>query len=176
MWRSPKPDAGPAANTSDAFVPPNPNEFDRTALGSSGSRWGLPATKLASRWGCGLSRFRVCGAIPCTIASKQKMASTAPAAPSKCPVAPLVEDTAMAGSALPPPLFLVAAAPNTDAIACCSASSPAVLRYGAAWTIDQDKEARVVVAGQNAASHAQSPAYHCVYCSMAHSDRFPRYD
>ncbi len=55
-----------------------------------------------------------------SLTSPVKMASTAPAAPSRCPVAPLVEDTSTG-------LLRVEleASPNTAAIARCSTSSPA---------------------------------------------------
>lgn len=116
--------AGAAANTSAAFVPPNPKLLLRTARGESpGSAWGRGPTKPVSSGGSGASRLAVGGAMPSRTASTLKMASTAPAAPSRCPVAPLVEETARGrpegGWAA------VAGSPNTAAMARCSMSSPA---------------------------------------------------
>ena len=49
----------------------------------------------------GFSRFRVGGATWSRIASVQKIASTAPAAPSRCPIEDLVEDIVTRPAALP---------------------------------------------------------------------------
>ena len=114
---------GAVANTSAAFVPPKPKLFERTARGPAGRARGPSAalSRPASNGGSGATRLAVGGAWPLSSASSEKMASTAPAAPSRCPVAPLVEDTASGGW----PDAEVAASPNTAAIACCSMSSPA---------------------------------------------------
>jgi hypothetical protein len=111
--------------TRAAFVPPKPKLFESTALGPCGSCKGSPATNPASNGGSGSLRLTVGGATPCHNASSVKMPSTAPAAPRRWPVAPLVEDTAMGG--LPDvEAGAVAASPKTDAIARCSMSSPGV--------------------------------------------------
>ena len=140
--------AGGVANTSEALVPPKPNELVSAARGPGGRATppllfallllgplGLlmllllppPLVPLpprtspgSSRGGSGESRLAVGGATPRASASTVKMASTAPAAPSRCPVAPLVEETASGGRPSPP----VTASPNTAAIARCSMSSP----------------------------------------------------
>ena len=64
----------------------------------------------------GLSRLSVGGATLSRMASTEKMASTAPAAPSRCPIADLVDDMAS----------LPAALPNSRSTAASSISSPIV--------------------------------------------------
>src|SRR5260221_6071368 len=69
-------------STSDALVPPKPNELERAwviffSRAFSGMR-SSPATSSA-----GSFRWSVGGKMPCSIASAQIAASTAPAAPSK---------------------------------------------------------------------------------------------
>src|SRR5215470_15170146 len=73
-----------------ALVPPNPKEFDKAArilrgLACFGAR-------SMSQPSDGLSRLRVGGATWSRSARMEKIASTAPAAPSRCPIADLVED------------------------------------------------------------------------------------
>lgn len=78
------PPRGGSANTSAALVPPKPKLLLSTALGASTGSWhGCPATRLRSNGGSGASRLAVGGASPLRSASKLKMASTAPAAPSR---------------------------------------------------------------------------------------------
>src|SRR5215475_11783189 len=77
-------------NTSEAFVPPNPNEFDKTtSISRSRALCGTRSTVDLTE---GLSRLSVGGATLSRIARIEKMASTAPAAPSRWPIADLVED------------------------------------------------------------------------------------
>src|SRR5687768_12769843 len=76
----------------DAFVPPKPNELDRTVLISFLRAFN--GTKSMSVSTDGFSRLRVGGQILSLRDSKEKMASTAPAAPRRCPVEDLVEDIA----------------------------------------------------------------------------------
>src|SRR6266404_3284732 len=83
----------------DALVPPKPNEFDSTTLisrlrGTCGTRSIAVSTD-------GLSRLMVGGAMQSRIASTLKMHSTAPAAPSRCPVDDLVDDIDTLEAALP---------------------------------------------------------------------------
>src|SRR5690606_8342207 len=73
-----------------ALVPPKPKEFDTAArilrgLACFGAR-------SMSQPSDGLSRLRVGGATWSRSARMEKIASTAPAAPSRCPIADLVED------------------------------------------------------------------------------------
>ena len=98
-------------NSSAAFVPPKPKEFDMTAIGPLGSRLAaFTPTMFASKSGFCLLKFSVGGAVWLTKASTVNTASTAPAAPSKCPVAPFVDDTARQ----PPGVEdVVARSPNT---------------------------------------------------------------
>src|SRR5271170_3088403 len=84
-----QPKLGPP-KISDALVPPKPNEFDSTYL-TLRSR-ACFATRSMSQEGEGLSRLRVGGTTPSRIARIENIASTLPAAPSRCPIADLVED------------------------------------------------------------------------------------
>src|SRR5262245_12400626 len=85
--------------TSVALVPPKPKELDRAA--ATGRFFALWGTRSISVWTEGLSRFSVGGTMPSRIASVQKIASTAPAAPSKWPIDDLVEDIDNLPVALP---------------------------------------------------------------------------
>src|SRR5664279_1638647 len=84
---------------SEALVPPKPNELDSTT----------PISRLRATCGTrsigvstdGLSRLSVGGATPSRIARIEKIASTAPAAPSRWPIDDLVEDIEMRPAALP---------------------------------------------------------------------------
>src|SRR5258706_7308913 len=83
----------------DALVPPKPNEFESATLisrlrGVCGTRSIAVATD-------GLSRLMVGGAILSRIARTLKIASIAPAAPSRCPVDDLVDDIDTLEAALP---------------------------------------------------------------------------
>lgn len=73
-----------------ALVPPNPKEFDIAI--SIFFCLAILATKSISQFSEGLSKFKVGGAILSLIAKREKIASTLPAAPSKWPMADLVED------------------------------------------------------------------------------------
>src|SRR5271155_5605766 len=84
-----RPKPGPP-KISDALVPPKPNEFDSTYL-TLRSR-ACFATRSMSQEGEGLSRLRVGGTTPSRIARIENIASTLPAAPSRCPIADFVED------------------------------------------------------------------------------------
>src|SRR5215813_12559970 len=86
-------------NTSDALVPPKPNEFDSTtSISRSRARCGTKSTVALTE---GLSRLSVGGATRSRIAKIEKMASTAPAAPSKWPIEDLVEDMEMQPASSP---------------------------------------------------------------------------
>ena len=84
MWRKREPNCAfrrRAAEPGDAFVPPKPNELDSATLisrffASCGTRSIAVSTE-------GLSRLSVGGTILSRIASAEKIASIAPAAPSK---------------------------------------------------------------------------------------------
>src|ERR1700724_407007 len=74
----------------EALVPPKPNEFDSATLisrfrGTCGTRSIAVSTD-------GLSRLMVGGATLSRIARMLKIASTAPAAPSRWPIDDLVDD------------------------------------------------------------------------------------
>src|ERR1700734_4214411 len=86
-------------NTSEALVPPNPNEFDSAIL--IGRFFALCATRSIVVVTDGLSRLIVGGTIPSRIASRQKIASTAPAAPSRWPMQDLVDNIAIPPAELP---------------------------------------------------------------------------
>ena len=73
-----------------ALVPPKPNEFDMTML--TGRSFALCGTKSMSQPSEGLNKLSVGGTILSRMAKTEKTASTAPAAPSKCPIADFVED------------------------------------------------------------------------------------
>ncbi len=74
----------------EALVPPNPKELDNAA--EIFRCFVCLGTKSMSHPADGFSKFRVGGAASHSIAFIEKIASTAPAAPSKCPIADLVED------------------------------------------------------------------------------------
>ncbi|CAG0918162.1 unnamed protein product [Notodromas monacha] len=88
-------------NTIDAFVPPKPKEFVnaiRLFLPASSSN---TLSHFCASFGTKFSspshgdvRLMVGGKTPVWHANKAAMASTIPAAPSKCPIAPLMDDTA----------------------------------------------------------------------------------
>ena len=77
------------------MVPPNPKEFDKTALiGFCTAALGARSIFVSTD---GFSRLMVGGAILSRMASSENTASTAPAAPSKCPIADLVDDMVTPG-------------------------------------------------------------------------------
>src|SRR5258706_13810416 len=83
----------------EALVPPKPNEFDSATLisrlrGACGTRSIAVSTD-------GFSRLMVGGAMLSRIARTLKIASTAPAAPSRCPVDDLGDDIDTLEAALP---------------------------------------------------------------------------
>src|SRR5215472_17286080 len=84
----------------EALVPPNPKEFESTG-----------SIAVATE---GLSRLSVGGARLSRMARAEKIASTAPAAPSRWPIADFVEDIET----------LPAALPNSLSTAASSISSP----------------------------------------------------
>src|SRR3546814_8990196 len=78
-----------SARTTLALVPPNPKEFDSARrTGRSFAAWGVRS--MSAQLGEGLSRLRVGGTTLSRIARIEKIASTAPAAPSRWPIADLV--------------------------------------------------------------------------------------
>src|SRR5262245_58052302 len=84
---------------SEALVPPKPNEFDSTVSMFRRRAWcGTRSIAVATD---GLSRLSVGGATLSRMASVEKIASTAPAAPRRCPIADLVEDIDTFPAALP---------------------------------------------------------------------------
>src|SRR6267154_6243192 len=80
----------PRCTITEALVPPKPNEFDSATLISRlrGARGTRSIAVSTDRF----SRLMVGGAILSRIARILKMVSTAPAAPSRCPVDDLVDD------------------------------------------------------------------------------------
>src|SRR4029079_18376766 len=83
----------------EALVPPKPNEFDSTTLISRlRARCGTRSIGVSTD---GLSRLRVGGPMLSRIARIEKIASTAPAAPSRWPIDDLVDDIDMRLAALP---------------------------------------------------------------------------
>ena len=79
--------------TNDALVPPKPNEFDSTvSIFRFFERCGTRSIAVSTD---GLSRLIVGGAMPSRMARIEKIASTAPAAPSRCPIEDLVDDMLM---------------------------------------------------------------------------------
>src|ERR1700710_3164174 len=85
--------------TREALVPPKPNEFDNATLISRGRAFcGTRSIAVSTD---GLSRLMVGGAMLSRIARMLKMASTAPAAPSRWPVEDLVDDIDTLEGALP---------------------------------------------------------------------------
>src|SRR5215813_8335809 len=79
-------------NTRDALVPPKPNELDKTT--SMSRLCALCGTRSSGVSTDGLSRLMVGGATLSRMASTEKIASTAPAAPSRWPIDDLVDDIA----------------------------------------------------------------------------------
>ena len=77
----------------EALVPPNPYELVSAILLTESLQCFGTGTKSKSISGSVDSKFNVGGSIPCLTASTVKAASSEPAAPKRCPVAPLVEDT-----------------------------------------------------------------------------------
>src|SRR6185437_13506675 len=100
-------------NTNVPLVPPKPNELDSTT--SSFASRATFGTKSRSQPSPGFSRLMVGGTMESRIARIEKIASTPPAAPSRCPVMDLVELT----------INLFAYSPNTLLMPCTSATSPA---------------------------------------------------
>lgn len=95
LTKPPNPPAATEANRTLALVPPNPKLLQVAARGPpAGSCAGCPRTSRGSSpSGSGWSRLHVAGARRLCSARMVKADSTAPAAPSKCPVAPFVELT-----------------------------------------------------------------------------------
>src|SRR5262249_27753149 len=88
-----------ARKISDALVPPKPNEVDSTVVISRFRA--LCGTRSIAVSTDGLSRLMVGGAVSSRMASTEKIASTAPAAPSRWPIDDLVDDIAIRPDALP---------------------------------------------------------------------------
>src|SRR4051812_9475601 len=86
-------------NTNDALVPPNPKELDKTT--SMSRAWALCGTRSSGVSTDGLSRLMVGGTQRSRMASTEKIASTAPAAPNRWPIEDLVDDMEMRPPALP---------------------------------------------------------------------------
>src|SRR5437667_12851808 len=85
--------------TKDALVPPNPNELDSTtSISRSLERCGTRSIGVSTD---GLSKLMVGGATRSRMASTEKIASTAPAAPNRWPIDDLVDDIAIRPAALP---------------------------------------------------------------------------
>src|SRR6202020_2154959 len=85
--------------TTDALVPPKPNEFDSTVWTSR--LRGVRGTRSIHVSTDGLSRLMVGGTMLSRIARMPKIASIAPAAPSRCPVDDLVDDIDTLDAAFP---------------------------------------------------------------------------
>src|SRR5215470_5649086 len=86
-------------NTSEALVPPNPNELESVIL--MGRLRALRGTRSRAVSTDGLSKLIVGGTTWSRIASRQKIASTVPAAPSIWPIEDLVDDIEVFAAALP---------------------------------------------------------------------------
>src|SRR5712691_2448221 len=95
-----------------ALCPPNPNELDRAT--STLRFTTLFAAASRSHAGSGVNWLMVGGIMPVPITSADSAASSAPAAPSRCPVIDLVDAK----------ISLRAWAPNTAFTAAVSAASP----------------------------------------------------
>src|SRR5271163_1755262 len=108
--------------TSEALVPPNPNELDNAAwIGRLRAACGARSIAVST---AGLSRLSVGGAIWSRIARMEKIASTAPAAPRRWPIEDFVEDM----------VVLAAELPSSRSTACNSISSPTVVDVPCALT------------------------------------------
>src|ERR1700722_4355706 len=83
----------------DALLPPKPKEFDSATLISR--LRGVCGTRSIAVSTDGFSRLMVGGAMLSRIARMLKIASIAPAAPSRCPVDDLVDDIETRDAALP---------------------------------------------------------------------------
>src|SRR5690606_14887720 len=83
----------------EALVPPKPKELDSATLISLAT--GLCGARLIGVSTEGLSRLMVGGATLSRMASSEKIASTAPAAPRRWPTADLVELITTLGAASP---------------------------------------------------------------------------
>src|ERR1700716_1724756 len=89
----------PRCTITEALVPPKPNELDSATLISRlGGTCGTRAIAVSTD---GFSRLMVGGAMLSRIARMLKIVSTAPAAPSRCPVDDLVDDIDTRDAALP---------------------------------------------------------------------------
>jgi hypothetical protein len=86
-------------NTSEALVPPNPKELESAvSIERFAALCGTRSIGVSTE---GLSRLIVGGAIWSRMASRQKIASPAPAAPSRWPTIDLVDDMVILPAALP---------------------------------------------------------------------------
>src|SRR5205085_3787039 len=75
-----------------ALWPPKPNEFDST--GAAATLRGAPATtSIGASSGSEASKLAVGGTTPSRMARSDATASTAPAAPIRCPTAPFTDVT-----------------------------------------------------------------------------------
>lgn len=118
--------AGGVANNMLALVPPKPKLLHRAPAGPGRSWAGGPAHTSPGRRSSGAGRVRltVDGTNLLCRASIVIAASTAPAAPRRCPVAPFVELTSRCEHA----------DPNTRRMAACSISSPTGVDVACALT------------------------------------------
>src|SRR5262249_13703059 len=83
IWRraGTTPYCGTLGETQETFVAPNPEELDKATF--TGRQCALGGTRSIAVPTEGLSRLMVGGTTPSRIANRQKIASTAPAAPSR---------------------------------------------------------------------------------------------
>src|SRR4051812_43209189 len=106
MWQKGEREGSPAIpqfttrlRINEALVPPKPKELDSaTSICRSRALCGTRSILVSTD---GLSRLMVGGAILSRMASTQKIASTAPAAPSRWPIEDLVDDIDTLPAALP---------------------------------------------------------------------------
>ena len=78
----------PVENTSEQLLPPKPNEL---FIAKAMSRSALSNRICGPQAASGVALLSVPGSRPCSSASSANTDSTMPAAPSVCPVQPLVE-------------------------------------------------------------------------------------
>ncbi len=107
----------------ETLCPPKPKEFDAAASGPERNGRGSSRATSMSIASSGSSRLRVGGARRSRRASRVAIASTAPAAPSRWPVHPLVAETTTESMALP----------RARRIASASATSPCGVEV--AWAL-----------------------------------------
>eukprot|EP00035_Acanthoeca_spectabilis_P006346 m.123413 g.123413 ORF g.123413 m.123413 type:complete len:178 (+) comp13461_c0_seq1:2587-3120(+) len=113
---------------SEALIPPNPNEL-QSAERIGTSALGSPTTTSIPSAVTGSVVLSVAGTLPVCTESAVKAASTAPAAPRRCPVAPLVDDTSTG-----PPSRATLPLPPTAAVSLLAPPPPTMREMARAST------------------------------------------